>query len=510
MTNKVNITMDNVPEGLDSMYVRVEEDALTQGVRNVLYSGVTTVSGNAVQIDIGTAGNVGDGVIVSADNYTSGGAAFKAMRGYGLIEAGDIISGVTEAWIFGASIEVGLGSGQWSEVMSKYLKDEYALDVKIVTKAWGGQWVHAIEDKWDIEKSAVTGRSDLLVITMPIGNNISNTRTWDDNMTPQDREDLNAAYLQFMNNITGNGNLVAPVNTTFRNYDFTSVNNESSGSLPYNENIIYPYAQSVEPSMFADGKPKFNPYDLTRNWYTYTFMDGDEIHLSNMGSQLMRTYYMNTLASIIKGTALPVVERVEDPVNNMTFSSFKGKCGLAFGYSDENPMYSPYGFSTRATGGSSSELRLFAINGHELMDIVAVGGLARSATTACVTPYPNSGEDGYGLVNDALKNKSLYVSSSSFAIVEQFNGLLPNQSVIIEILAISTAGTNPNYSAEISLDGSTSVATINSKWDEISPTLDYIHRFEGVADASGVFTLYARKPSGSLGCYINALTIEAV
>ena len=36
MTNKVNFIMNNVPAGLDSMYVRVEESVVTQGVRNVL------------------------------------------------------------------------------------------------------------------------------------------------------------------------------------------------------------------------------------------------------------------------------------------------------------------------------------------------------------------------------------------------------------------------------------------------------------------------------------------
>lgn len=88
MGNKVKVTMSNVPTGLDSMYTRVEEDAVTNGVRNVLYSGVTPVSGNSIEIDIGNAGTVGNGVIVSADNYTSGGTSFKAMSGYTVIEAG--------------------------------------------------------------------------------------------------------------------------------------------------------------------------------------------------------------------------------------------------------------------------------------------------------------------------------------------------------------------------------------------------------------------------------------
>lgn len=90
MSNVVKFTMNNVPPGLDSMYVRVEEDVLTQGVRNVLYSGVAPVSGNDIEVNIGENGVVGSGAIVSADNYTSGGAAFKAISGYSLIEDGAI------------------------------------------------------------------------------------------------------------------------------------------------------------------------------------------------------------------------------------------------------------------------------------------------------------------------------------------------------------------------------------------------------------------------------------
>ena len=513
MANKVTFTMNNVPVGLDSMYVRVEEDALTAGVRNVLHSGVQAVTGNTIDIDIGENGTVGNGAIVSADNYTSGGAAFKSMTGYALIEAGDIsplMSGITEAWIFGASIEVSLGSGQWSSSITKYMKDEHNLDVQFLTKAWGGQWVHAIEDKWDLEKDAVTGRDDLIVITMPIGNNISNTRTWEDNMTQQDRDDLNAAYLQFMNNITDNGNIVAPVNTTFRNYDFNSVNNEAAGSLPYNENVIYPYAETTTPPMSLNGRPIFDPYNLTRNWYSFTFMDGDEIHLNNLGSQLMRTYYVNVLAALMKGQTPPVVARTEDPVNSMVFSEFSGKCGLAYGYSDNTPMYAPFGFTTRGNN-NLEDLHLYHINGHELLSlkVSVISGL--SATTACVLPYPNSGEDEFGLVNDELKPKAIYVNSSEWVMMEEFTGLSPNQSVAVEILALSTAGTNLNYSADVSFNaGLTTEATINSKWDGIKTTNEHITRLETSADNQGRLGLYFKKSAGSLGCYLNAMTIEAL
>lgn len=91
MVNKVKFTMNNVPAGLDSMYVRVEESAVTQGVRNVLHSGVQAVTGPNVEIDIGENGTVGAGVIVTANNFTTGGQSFKSMAGYTLIEAGEVV-----------------------------------------------------------------------------------------------------------------------------------------------------------------------------------------------------------------------------------------------------------------------------------------------------------------------------------------------------------------------------------------------------------------------------------
>ncbi|WP_368484786.1 hypothetical protein ABZP26_08465 [Pseudoalteromonas sp. SD03] len=86
MANKVKITMKNVPEGLDSMYLKIEETAISEGVRNVLFSGVKPVNGNVVEIDIGNAGTVGAGVIFSADNFTNAVQPFKAMSGYSVIE----------------------------------------------------------------------------------------------------------------------------------------------------------------------------------------------------------------------------------------------------------------------------------------------------------------------------------------------------------------------------------------------------------------------------------------
>lgn len=151
MSNVVKVTMNNVPEGLDSMYVRVEEDALTQGVRNVLYSGVAPVSGSSIEVNIGDNGVVGNGAIVSADNYTSGGAAFKSMSGYSLIEAGEapsdiMISGnYLKVQAFGDSITAG-GGGRaadggwivntrawWADALTKSTQSFYLSDSRGVS-----------------------------------------------------------------------------------------------------------------------------------------------------------------------------------------------------------------------------------------------------------------------------------------------------------------------------------------------------------------------------------------
>ena len=88
MGNLVKYTMTNVPAGLSQMYTRVTDIA-----NNELFSGVKAVSGNAVELDIGAAGNVGDGVIVFTDNFEGNIPSFKASVGYSLIEAGDNVSG---------------------------------------------------------------------------------------------------------------------------------------------------------------------------------------------------------------------------------------------------------------------------------------------------------------------------------------------------------------------------------------------------------------------------------
>lgn len=81
MANLVKFNMKNVPAALNEMYVRV-----TDTDRNELFSGVTPVNGEGIDLDIGSAGSDGQGVIVQGDNYSTGNEnTFKSFSGYSTI-----------------------------------------------------------------------------------------------------------------------------------------------------------------------------------------------------------------------------------------------------------------------------------------------------------------------------------------------------------------------------------------------------------------------------------------
>lgn len=88
MSNVVRFTMLDTPAGLNTMYVTVHSGTVVGSVRESLFSGEVPVTDNSIEIDLGTSGVVGEGVIVSVDNYTNGNEnLFSAFTGYTTIES---------------------------------------------------------------------------------------------------------------------------------------------------------------------------------------------------------------------------------------------------------------------------------------------------------------------------------------------------------------------------------------------------------------------------------------
>lgn len=82
MGNKVRFTMTNVPAGLTQM-----NSVVTDLNYDVLWSGVHTITGVDVELDIGTAGADQQGVWIYNNNAQTGEElSAKVMGGYSIVE----------------------------------------------------------------------------------------------------------------------------------------------------------------------------------------------------------------------------------------------------------------------------------------------------------------------------------------------------------------------------------------------------------------------------------------
>jgi len=83
MANLVKFDMKKVPAALSEIYVRI-----TDLNRNELYAGTAPA---ANEINIGTVGSVGQGVLIHGDNYVPGNeSSFMAFDGYSVIESSSL------------------------------------------------------------------------------------------------------------------------------------------------------------------------------------------------------------------------------------------------------------------------------------------------------------------------------------------------------------------------------------------------------------------------------------
>ena len=317
MANKVTFTMNNVPAGLDSMYVRVEEDALTAGVRNVLHSGVQSVTGNTIDINIGENGTVGNGAIISADNYTSGGAAFKSMTGYALIEAGDITSGYDNVVIVGASIierSFGQDLTTPNAAATQIFKDAGS-NVDVYGYGWSGTTASFIANKLQIAMDTFPSRT--LFIVHGGGNDVSSNRPYS-GLTQPDIDAVSADFQSLVDVAASRSNDCIVCNITFRPYANITSNevflDESLGSKPFNDTLLLPKVASVMgDTLNSDGNSYIDLYNWTRNNYK-KLLSADGVHLSTLGELELPKFIAERSVYKINSSAAPAVITPRDGV----------------------------------------------------------------------------------------------------------------------------------------------------------------------------------------------------
>jgi len=410
------------------------------------------------------------------------------------------LPGITEVWIYGASIEAGIVNA-FNAAMQSYLKGVHGLDLKLVNKGSSGQTLSGVQTRWNNEKATIAGRSDILIVTMPIGNNISISRPWS-TMTTAAKNSLIADYAAFLASVSNNGNIVMPVNTTFRDYDGVgaTINNEANGSLPFNEAVIYPAAIAVTPIMAMNGTPFADPYNIARNWYSKVLMD--DVHYTSDGYQLLRNYWLDSIAARVKGRPPILVPRVASPELHQTTTA--KECFLYFVNSLGQQYFvsnTVYGAVVRL-GTSTDVIAMQTVSGYEPTSVTStcynVGGGASNAGVL------STGNTSSTLLHDDVRDKPMVVSVTTATPVQKFSGYAPNQPVTVTFVACRST-TETNRWGEYSIDNFASFVEANAAL--VAGNEPLIHTITGAADSAGEFTFSVRCKAGSSYAYINGIRV---
>lgn len=404
---------------------------------------------------------------------------------------------ISAIWIYDASIGVGITSG-FESIMAAYMLEVHGLTVTVVNKSVSGQNLPTIAARFEAEKAAIAGRSDILIITMPIGNSIDGS--WS-TRTETYRNTLISQFNAFIDSIVANGNTVMPVNTTFRNYDLTTVNNEVDGSLTYNQNVVWGKTQSLSPAMWVGGKPYIDPYDIGRNWYNVIL--ADPVHYTApQGYHLLRSFYLDNAAARIKGQPPVRVARVENPTLSQTPPLLRSMVTFTGGgtLSKSTTVY----WATQRGQSFVGSAPLLAMDGYSpnRMGITLAAAAEGSNTNSNAF---NTGNRSKSLLNDGVKNALIQTTSLTMVEIAKFTGFAPGQTVQVQLLSCRSAAGATNRWAQFTLDGGVTYTDVNGAYAPAAiPTVVTI---TGVADVNGVLALGYRCRAGSTFAYLNGVIV---
>ena len=497
MSNKVNFTMKSVPAGLDSMYVRVEEDALTLGVRNVLYSGVQAVTSDTVEIDIGENGVVGNGAIISADNYTSGGAAFKSFSGYSLIEAGALpVTKIYDAYVFiGDSITNQSAENREEPFLQSFAEAGFDPSVEVYGSGLSGHTTKTFTEKFlgqvppTTSSRLLSDYETLLAGKRVLFVDVLRTNDWKEvcvNATDYATQKTECeTWTATLANAIKNSSLDADYAIASQPYnDWRNINVRGAqgfdiidGNAPQYDQTVAWQSEVVEalcqlhsPDWFLNGKCYFDLFTITRNYFRYWFGgDADSIHPVINTSELYRTYFSNRAyqASVTSPVDVPIEILYDYPVA-LDFNIGE-TCVFDFARTYDSGIADQQGYI------KDTNINLIAGSGFREPVIkksngTYIGGrsyLVTSGTnTRSASGLGNEGNTTVSIENHYLLKSSVYVNAGETMGI-QMTGLLPNSTVD---LSISAAYNSPTSTSKLTANGVVLSLSTTKIVDGVVPT----------------------------------------
>ena len=279
--------MKEVPTALSEMYVRI-----TDIDRNELFAGNQTVDSEDVEIDIGDAGTVGQGLIVHGDNYQSGSeSSFGGYTGYALVED----NGDAPPWEIDTAVVFGASIMNQSFTDTVAAQNKFAAQGKnliVNNHAVSGDNTQEMLDRIDaVIALYVDAAATTVWIVHAGGNDLRSSY-------PLDADIIDANLRLIVNKIKTAGFMLAMSNLTYRL-------EPNAQSEPYNTGVVQAIVDE-----FAD--IKLNLYDFVFDNQD-TWFSEDGVHPSNpVGRELTQNYIVDVVAPNISNVEVPEGDYLQD------------------------------------------------------------------------------------------------------------------------------------------------------------------------------------------------------
>jgi hypothetical protein len=408
---------------------------------------------------------------------------------------------VDTVWMLGASIFDAIVAGR-NNLMSKQIALNGVTGVSVVDQSTGGRHVDEILAHWETVKASVTGQNNVIVACHLLANDAIGSHPWS-TMTQAARDSLIADTDTLLAGIIANGNIPFIFNNTFIDFDDDTYLDETKGVLPFNENINYVQAQLMPLYQWnaAKGMPAGELYNYSFN--INHLESTDNIHWSDSGSELLRRVVTKQLAQFILGEQPITFDKLANPrtknfiPQNIMIVPISNTASIPSTQSP-NVMYWEFDDTTVSA-------RTVPVAGYDPCSLtIDSAGITSWGYTTDGT-QTDDGDYSATLDNYLVKRNRLSTSNANtYQPFFTIKGGVANAPLSLDIACYELTNSQSNYAA-FSLDGVTDEVVINSGSNTagLPGAVDNIGTITGSFNASGEFTLYGRRRSGSYACAFN-------
>lgn len=426
MSNIVKFKINGLSSALSSVYTRV-----TDLSRVELFEGETLVSdavGN-VELDIGAAGSVGQGVIVYGDNYSTGNeSTFKSFSGYSVVEVPPSSAAYDNIVFFGSSTtERAFATQLERDDMSILLADYGISGVDLYTNAVGG--TDAVYQNNTLMPQAIAEHNSLSNVMLFMQSPTNSLTTAYSSATTQYKDALSTNINGIMNQAISQG-----WDVFCSNFNTTAGNIGKEPSL-WDANILKPIVEASAPISLDNGN-YIQDYNALSSLSNYILAASDNTHLKEIAGD--RAYAQLSALSIADNFGKkPVINlagrRVVASVGGTTPAEWVKYNGI-------NKLQSSVTATTSERGVACS-LQLFDADTGELIPglIFAIRGAIQTAAGR-----GNAGNTSTSVYNNDALITSLYTKNGSleslrFVITTVDGTVLPNATITIAASRNSTS-----------------------------------------------------------------------